>query len=243
MHEASEQSSYVHGNVLAPVRADALDPTERSCSICLQPFGSEVPCQLPCGHVFGEVCIGSWIQLDNSCPLCRKLVFSFGNHDSPAPEAQDPLNDQISIAFSSVLTPQDDIWLSEEVWNNSTYRCPRTVSNTDIDALVVDFFSSEHSYSSPDSQPQSALGRFLRGDDHGSSQYSGDGGLGYAMMPHRRRPAPSTTTCTRPVDIDLDIVGLGSQFAELDYRHIEWMDEYLNESSLDGSSLLSKTIT
>jgi hypothetical protein len=42
------------------------------------------------------------------------------------------------------------------------------------------------------------------------------------------------------VDIDLDIIGLGSQFDELDYRHSVQMDKYLDEPSLGGSSLLSK---
>ena len=243
MHKASEQASYVHGNVLAPVKADALDPTERSCCICLQPFGStalteggsEVPCQLPCGHIFGEVCIASWTQIDNSCPLCRQTVFSFGIDDSPTPTTQDPLSDEISIAFSSVFTPQEDIWLDEQVWNSSTYRCPRTVNNADIDALV-DFYTSGHSYFGLDCEPKSFLGPFLCGNHRGSYQCSGDGDLKDATMPHGR-PAPSTTTHTMQVDIDLEIVGLGSHFTELDYRHSVWMDEYLMEPSAGGSSL------
>ena len=55
-------------------------------------------------------------------------------------------------------------------------------------------------------------------------------------MPHGR-PAPSTTTHTMQVDIDLEIVGLGSQFTELDYRHSVWMDEYLMEPRAGVSSL------
>jgi hypothetical protein len=242
MHKASEQASYVHGNVLVPVRAFALDPTERSCCICLQPFGStaltecgsEVPCQLPCGHIFGEVCIASWTQIDNSCPLCRNPVFSFGIDESPTPITQDPLSDQTSTAYSSSLTPQDDVWLDEQVWNSSTYHCPRTVSTTytDIDALV-NFYTSGDSYLSLDSQLESVLGQFLCCNQRGSCQYSGDGDLEDATISHGRL-VPSTTIHTKHVDFDLDIVGLGSQFAELAYQHCVWMDEYLDEPSLVG---------
>ncbi|XP_022151640.1 E3 ubiquitin-protein ligase RNF181-like [Momordica charantia] len=42
------------------------------CSVCLNEMngGSEV-IKMPCGHVYHESCILSWLNKNNSCPLCR----------------------------------------------------------------------------------------------------------------------------------------------------------------------------
>lgn len=50
------------------------------CSICLEPMneGEITTATMPCGHVFHEECITSWIGRDgaNSCPNCRSNVTS-----------------------------------------------------------------------------------------------------------------------------------------------------------------------
>lgn len=233
MQETSEHASYVHGNTLIPVRADALDPTDRFCCICLQPFGpaalagggSEIPCQLPCGHVFGEACIGSWILTDNSCPLCRGRVFSFGIDDRST--SQDFSTDRIVINLSSALTPQDDIWLDEFVWNSSTYHCQTSVSDTDIDTLVYTY-TSVHSHPSFDSQPESILRLCLCGDHRGFCQCSGFEDLEDATA--HRGPTQLAASAIRHTGIeDLDLVRLGAQFADLDCQHRLWMDEFFEE--------------
>jgi len=43
--------------------------SEEHCCVCLCPFESVVK-RLPCGHCFHVVCIGRWLGLRNSCPLC-----------------------------------------------------------------------------------------------------------------------------------------------------------------------------
>jgi len=42
------------------------------CSICLNKLNN--PRLLPCMHKFHPQCIQQWIEIDNSCPLCRKTI-------------------------------------------------------------------------------------------------------------------------------------------------------------------------
>ncbi|KAG7988868.1 hypothetical protein I3843_03G209600, partial [Carya illinoinensis] len=46
--------------------------TTEVCSVCIESFRSgEGGKQVPCGHVYHETCIASWLSRHNSCPLCR----------------------------------------------------------------------------------------------------------------------------------------------------------------------------
>lgn len=42
------------------------------CSICLSSLKKAR--LLPCNHKFHPRCIQQWIEIDNSCPLCRKPI-------------------------------------------------------------------------------------------------------------------------------------------------------------------------
>ena len=56
---------------------------DSSCMICLQPYGTlnsstgavEVQVRLPCSHLVGSFCIATWLQDNNSCPVCRRKFF------------------------------------------------------------------------------------------------------------------------------------------------------------------------
>ena len=62
-------------------------PTNSSCMICLNSYGSgsendgipEGPVRLPCGHHVGSVCSAIWLSPNNmghnSCPYCRAMFF------------------------------------------------------------------------------------------------------------------------------------------------------------------------
>ncbi|CAK9137042.1 unnamed protein product [Ilex paraguariensis] len=50
-------------------------PASGVCTVCMEGFRSgEDGKQVPCGHLYHEVCIIKWLSLHNSCPLCRFQV-------------------------------------------------------------------------------------------------------------------------------------------------------------------------
>jgi hypothetical protein len=59
------------------VYTDRREVTSPECSICLCDFDlGELVTTLPCDgkHSFHETCIRKWLQRQNSCPLCQKMV-------------------------------------------------------------------------------------------------------------------------------------------------------------------------
>ena len=53
-------------------------PDETSCHICMDTFGDideEGIVQLDCAHIMGRKCLTQWIRTNNSCPLCRRVLF------------------------------------------------------------------------------------------------------------------------------------------------------------------------
>ncbi|KAI9784160.1 MAG: hypothetical protein M1839_002665 [Geoglossum umbratile] len=78
---------------LQDVPIDSLPVEDRTCSICMDPFGekepingtSETPVKLPCGHVFGYICIKTWLKEHCTCPTCRRKLESeiVHNHSPP----------------------------------------------------------------------------------------------------------------------------------------------------------------
>ncbi|KAI9845804.1 MAG: hypothetical protein M1837_004484 [Sclerophora amabilis] len=69
---------------LKQVDLTSLEADDRSCSICMEPFGVpepikrkiEHPIRLPCNHVFGQNCIKTWLEAHCTCPVCREDVDS-----------------------------------------------------------------------------------------------------------------------------------------------------------------------
>lgn len=228
MYQASEQSSCSRSTVFVPVKANALERTDGACYICFQPFGStdplhggsEVPVQLPCGHVFGEVCITIWTHSSNSCPLCRKKVLN--TDDCPA-NIRVP-NSGSSNSPNSRLTVQDDVWLDEAVWNTSSRNPEPAVSYADVETLVS-YYTRDLSNVNFDSQPQRSPETLICGEHRGLCHCYDDRETRNAALP-RRRLIPPANAQPRPMGIDnFDLVQLGSQFARLNYRSGTDLDE------------------
>jgi hypothetical protein len=221
MHQASDQASCLRCTVLTLVKADALDRNERACCICFQPFGpteslhgrAEVPVQLPCGHVFGEECISIWARSSNSCPLCRKKVLDV---DKCSANTRFPSTGSATTQ-SSRFTTQDDVWLDEETWNTSFTDPEHAVSYADIETLI-EYYTRDLSNVDSDYQSQRSPETQICGEHRDVCHCHGGRETRNVAVPHGRLTPPATTR-PRPMDIDnLDLVQLGSQFAELNYR-------------------------
>lgn len=49
------------------------DSTQEQCSICMEKYSANTQItRLPCGHSFCTGCINRWLEVNNTCPLCRK---------------------------------------------------------------------------------------------------------------------------------------------------------------------------
>ena len=76
---------------LTPVELGSIDPYNRECPICFEPYDpvptggaaplvSHDPVQLSCGttgHIFGRTCITHWLNEQESCPLrCGEIIIN-----------------------------------------------------------------------------------------------------------------------------------------------------------------------
>lgn len=69
---------------LTPVNLSSLDADEIKCPICTVQYGArghpedvlEDPVKIPCGHIYGAVCIAAWLQDNNTCPTCRAILYN-----------------------------------------------------------------------------------------------------------------------------------------------------------------------
>lgn len=65
---------------------DQLAENSDNCAICWEKMESAR--KLPCGHLFHNSCLQSWLEQDTSCPTCRLTLSMQGNHRENTPEVQ-----------------------------------------------------------------------------------------------------------------------------------------------------------
>lgn len=80
---------------LPVISISELPEEHNTCHICKEAFenrnDSELPVRLPCGHIFGKICISKWIS-NRTCPLCRAIFFEHAGPNAPEQdgEAREP---------------------------------------------------------------------------------------------------------------------------------------------------------
>ena len=88
-YSVSEPPAIEFLNTLISIDMDELNPDDRICSICMEPYLSgekpEMPLQLPCGHVFGKECLFQWMSqigdaTHTNCPMCRYVHVNQRSH-------------------------------------------------------------------------------------------------------------------------------------------------------------------
>ncbi|KAF7808317.1 E3 ubiquitin-protein ligase RING1-like [Senna tora] len=76
------------------VTDELLNSEMNQCAVCQDEFekGSQVR-QMPCKHVYHDGCLLPWLELHNSCPVCRyELPTDDPNYENPAHRAQGNAN-------------------------------------------------------------------------------------------------------------------------------------------------------
>ncbi|KAH0544490.1 hypothetical protein FGG08_001388 [Glutinoglossum americanum] len=100
---------------LQDVPIDSLSEEDRTCSICMDPFGEveptsgtcETPLKLPCGHIFGSACIRTWLKEHCTCPACRrKLESEIVHSHAPPHQARDRIRVANRLGAERTMPPQ-----------------------------------------------------------------------------------------------------------------------------------------
>lgn len=59
------------------IKYDKNKNNDETCPICFENYHNKSKIyKLSCGHYFDSRCIMSWFLINNTCPLCRKILFS-----------------------------------------------------------------------------------------------------------------------------------------------------------------------
>lgn len=54
------------------------------CAVCMEDFRpDEGGKMIPCGHVYHQTCLSSWLSVGDFCPLCRRHVSSGDKTEAP----------------------------------------------------------------------------------------------------------------------------------------------------------------
>ncbi|KAM0800329.1 hypothetical protein BDR22DRAFT_889689 [Usnea florida] len=143
------------------LRAENIVPVDEAecltCMICLEPYGSinpstgavEVQIRLPCSHMVGSVCISTWLNDQNNCPLCRRAFFPPEPHANIETRAVDVRPPETSIPTIYQLCDAEEIcgWVANLLDFDSHARSaaismctpltPRIIGHSDLAPCVA----------------------------------------------------------------------------------------------------------
>lgn len=231
--------------MLRAVSEDVLDPQERSCCICYQPFGPklsqgpEAPVQLPCGHVFGRTCILRWTLTNRSCPLCRRDVFETDDHHS---------NHYFSSIHNSntdsfMVAPQDDVWLDAYVWGVHTEdRFQDPGLNITDRERVAEVHANDRSDIHLGFQPSASPEIQICAENCGLCLCFGEENTSISASSYEHFIEPLTAQYMQADRDYSDLSQVGSQSADLGCYYKQWINEYLDELSFDEDFFVYRKI-
>ena len=82
LHSQNHQNANNFLGSLPTIKLEDLPENSQSCHICKEPFDdpnqeakSEVAVMLPCNHIMGSECLSKWFEGNNTCPMCRAILF------------------------------------------------------------------------------------------------------------------------------------------------------------------------
>ncbi|GAB6030480.1 hypothetical protein CHUAL_007344 [Chamberlinius hualienensis] len=82
--------------------AEELATNSDDCAICWDKMESAR--KLPCGHLFHNSCLRSWLEQDTSCPTCRTSLSSHHVENS-TDEIQDPIRNTNNLLAGNLTNP------------------------------------------------------------------------------------------------------------------------------------------
>ncbi|KAL6661623.1 hypothetical protein ACP70R_001007 [Stipagrostis hirtigluma subsp. patula] len=99
-HRAGGEPPAPAASIAALPTVEVSDPAA-ACAICKDdlPLASAAR-RLPCAHLYHSCCIVTWLEMHNSCPVCRFRIPS-SHPEEASPSDQDPPPTRITIRFTT----------------------------------------------------------------------------------------------------------------------------------------------
>jgi len=62
-------------SVMVDINGSCMDENHipRQCPICIEDLVENV-CKVSCGHLYHRPCISPWLEINNTCPVCRNIL-------------------------------------------------------------------------------------------------------------------------------------------------------------------------
>lgn len=94
--------SAIEGLPIIKITKEMLDSDSSQCAVCKDTFevGSEAK-QMPCKHIYHSDCIHPWLEMHNSCPVCRyELPTDDPEYEQQTQDNRAPTNPNVTVGLA-----------------------------------------------------------------------------------------------------------------------------------------------